>query len=163
MATLLSAVRMSFIHNTRACHSVRHVSYGTGMDEGGCVILKYKGGGMANLTYSGRTCVTQCSASINGTKANIEIPDHFWCPEKATLPSGVVTNELPEGQHPYIFVNSGGLRYEADHARKAILEAWLREHVVVFDKTLVPTWYLIVNGHIYLLTAINIMYILTKY
>ncbi|XP_021362034.1 trans-1,2-dihydrobenzene-1,2-diol dehydrogenase-like [Mizuhopecten yessoensis] len=92
------------------------------MDEGGCVILKYKGGGMANLTYSGRTCVTQCSASINGTKANIEIPDHFWCPEKATLPSGVVTNELPEGQHPYIFVNSGGLRYEADHARKAILE-----------------------------------------
>ncbi|XP_069140152.1 trans-1,2-dihydrobenzene-1,2-diol dehydrogenase-like [Argopecten irradians] len=96
-----------------------------GVDEGGCVILKYKGGKMANLTYSGRTCFTQCSASIHGTKASIEIPDRFWCPEKAMFPSGEVTNEVPEGRHPYNFNNSGGMRYEADHARKAIMEGKL--------------------------------------
>ncbi|XP_060072787.1 trans-1,2-dihydrobenzene-1,2-diol dehydrogenase-like [Ylistrum balloti] len=96
-----------------------------GVDEGACIILKYKGGRMANLAYSSRTCVIQCAASIHGTKANIEIPDRFWCPEKAILPTGVITNEVPEGRHAYNFSNSGGMRYEADHARRAILEGKL--------------------------------------
>ncbi|XP_033757083.1 trans-1,2-dihydrobenzene-1,2-diol dehydrogenase-like [Pecten maximus] len=96
-----------------------------GVDQGGCIILKYKGGRMASLAYSGRTCVVQNSASIHGTKANIELPDRFWCPEKAVFPSGVVTNEVPEGRQPYNFDNSGGMRYEADHTRRAILEGKL--------------------------------------
>lgn len=92
-----------------------------GVDEDGAVILRYKGGRMASLVYSGKTHDLEHNrCSIHGTKGSIEIPANFWCPEEAFMPSGRYTNDLPIGPVPYNFVNCGGLRYQADNARKCI-------------------------------------------
>ncbi|CAG2239293.1 MAK16 [Mytilus edulis] len=48
------------------------------------------------------------------------IDDCFWCPKSVKLTETTLENKIPEGPSPYNFYNSGGLRYEADHAFKLI-------------------------------------------
>lgn len=93
-----------------------------GVDEHGGVILKYKGGRMATMTYNGRSCAVTSYACIYGDKGTIEIPRMFFCPSEATMPSGKITNDKPQGPVEYFYENSGGLSYEADIVRQCILE-----------------------------------------
>ncbi|XP_017789689.1 PREDICTED: trans-1,2-dihydrobenzene-1,2-diol dehydrogenase-like [Habropoda laboriosa] len=83
----------------------------------------------ASLIYEGNRTATIITHSlvdlpnegyIIGTKGTIKVPN-FWCPTTVELPSGTVNVPLPKGEHQFNFVNSAGLRYEADEARKCIL------------------------------------------
>ncbi|XP_061194134.1 trans-1,2-dihydrobenzene-1,2-diol dehydrogenase-like [Saccostrea echinata] len=92
-----------------------------GVDEDGCITLTYKNGGRAVLLYStmfqgGKNN----TATIYGTKGTIEIGESFWTPLEATFPSGKMTIETPSGPVPYTFINSGGLRYEADCVKECL-------------------------------------------
>ncbi|VDI69118.1 dihydrodiol dehydrogenase / D-xylose 1-dehydrogenase (NADP) [Mytilus galloprovincialis] len=91
-----------------------------GVDEDGCVILLYSGNRKASLVYSGKTASGNNTATIMGSKGQIFIDDCFWCPKSVKLTDTTLENKIPEGPSPYNFYNSGGLRYEADHAFKLI-------------------------------------------
>lgn len=60
-------------------------------------------------------------AHIIGTKGTIKVPN-FWCPTSVEFPTGTVQYPLPEGGHAFNFVNSAGLRYEAQEVRNCILK-----------------------------------------
>lgn len=88
----------------------------TGVDEGGCILLRYKSGAMASLTYHCGIPESDNSAVILGNKGKIKIEAPFYCPTKVTTPSGSYEFPLKEGT--YNFLNSAGLHYEAAAVRK---------------------------------------------
>lgn len=88
----------------------------TGVDENACIILKYRDGGMANLTYHTNAGVGENTAAIYGDKGKILIGSPFWCPTKVTTPSGFFEFPLTSGD--YNFGNSAGFKYEASAVRQ---------------------------------------------
>ena len=48
-----------------------------GVDQSGTIILKYKGGQMANLIYS-TEIHSDCTASICGTKGQVQVSFFWW-------------------------------------------------------------------------------------
>ncbi|XP_043263235.1 trans-1,2-dihydrobenzene-1,2-diol dehydrogenase-like [Colletes gigas] len=75
-------------------------------------------------------------AYVIGTKGTIIIPQ-FWCPTTVSLPSGTVVDvPLPEGGQKFNFINSAGLRYEADEARKCILKGMIESPKVSHNDSL---------------------------
>ncbi|XP_052785036.1 trans-1,2-dihydrobenzene-1,2-diol dehydrogenase-like isoform X2 [Mya arenaria] len=90
------------------------------VDEGACVILKYRGGAMANLTYHVNSGQGNNSAVILGQKGKIELDDPFHCATRCRTPSG--EHEFPLKNNDYNFVNSSGLSYEAAAARDSLLK-----------------------------------------
>ncbi|KAK3096517.1 hypothetical protein FSP39_000946 [Pinctada imbricata] len=105
-----------------------------GVDEDGCIIMSYKNGAKASLTYTAK-CLAINGAYVFGNKGSIQIKDNFWCPTEATLPSGKATNDVPQGPSPYFFVNSGGLSYQADLIRKSIMAGKIECPVMTFADT----------------------------
>nr|XP_022340348.1 trans-1,2-dihydrobenzene-1,2-diol dehydrogenase-like [Crassostrea virginica]XP_022340349.1 trans-1,2-dihydrobenzene-1,2-diol dehydrogenase-like [Crassostrea virginica]XP_022340350.1 trans-1,2-dihydrobenzene-1,2-diol dehydrogenase-like [Crassostrea virginica]XP_022340351.1 trans-1,2-dihydrobenzene-1,2-diol dehydrogenase-like [Crassostrea virginica] len=91
-----------------------------GVDQNGCIVLTYKNGGKAVLVYSTLFHGGKNSATVFGTKGTIKIDDTFWCPLEASLPSGKISNEIARGPVPYNFLNSGGLRFEADCVKECL-------------------------------------------
>lgn len=98
----------------------------------------------ATLVYNGNrtaTIVTHClvdlpnEAYILGTKGMIKVPQ-FWCPPTVDLPSGTVNASLSEGAHKFNFINSAGLRFEAEEARNCILKGLIESPKVSHDMSL---------------------------
>ncbi|KAK3106101.1 hypothetical protein FSP39_012751 [Pinctada imbricata] len=128
----------NWIFNNEAPESV--TARGTvpedGMDRDGCVILSYKNGAKASLSYSSK-CIGKNSATIYGTKGCIQIPDSFWCPEEATLPSGTITYPLnPDDPSLYVFKNSFGFRNEAKSVRQSLMEGKTECPVMSYEDSL---------------------------
>lgn len=90
----------------------------TGVDENACILLKYKNGGMANLTYHTNAGHANNMGLIMGQKGMIQIESPFWCPTKMTTPSGVL--EFPLKTAEYNFINSAGLQFEAADVRDCL-------------------------------------------
>ncbi|XP_014767878.1 trans-1,2-dihydrobenzene-1,2-diol dehydrogenase isoform X1 [Octopus bimaculoides] len=88
----------------------------TGVDESGNIILTYKDGARASLSYSvalnGRR-----DAYIYGTKGKIYIHPPFWSPGKIEVNGEEREFPLPKSDAKYNYPNSSGLSYEAEDVR----------------------------------------------
>ncbi|XP_031842110.1 trans-1,2-dihydrobenzene-1,2-diol dehydrogenase isoform X2 [Nomia melanderi] len=91
-----------------------------GVDLSASANLHYKGNRTATLLFHALVDLPN-EAHIIGTKGIIKIPQ-FWCPIKVEFPDRTVEFSLPENNQKFNFINSVGLRYEADEVRKCILK-----------------------------------------
>ncbi|XP_066484835.1 trans-1,2-dihydrobenzene-1,2-diol dehydrogenase-like [Tiliqua scincoides] len=103
-----SIVASGFLHKTE-------------VDNMASIILNYSGQRQAVLTY---TMTVQMSnrASISGTEEIIEIPEPFWCPTQLIIKEQKEEFPLPPPSQKLNFLNSTGLRYEAEHVRQCLLQ-----------------------------------------
>ncbi|CAM4584483.1 hypothetical protein PO909_031782 [Leuciscus waleckii] len=93
----------------------------TGVDEAMIITLMFSGHRMAVCTCTISTKLPN-EAVIVGTKGTIKIPAHMWCPT-SLLVNGVETQyPLPDPALPLNFINSTGMRYEAEEVRHCLLK-----------------------------------------
>lgn len=98
-------------------------------------VLKFSNGGVANIHTSGFEEQDQI-AIIQGTKGTIKIPN-FWCPPSFIDLDGKEKEwKLPESKVKYNFINSTGLRYEAEEARRCINQGLLESPDVSHEESL---------------------------
>ncbi|XP_034550630.1 trans-1,2-dihydrobenzene-1,2-diol dehydrogenase-like [Notolabrus celidotus] len=93
----------------------------TGVDGTAVLALKFSGNRLAICTCS-ITMKLTCDAVIIGTKGNIKVPDHMWCPTIFEVNGKDMQFPLPEAAMPLNFTNSTGLRYEAEEVRQCLLK-----------------------------------------
>lgn len=91
-----------------------------GVDISTSATFHYKGNRTATMLFQAQVELPN-EAYIIGTKGIIKIPQ-FWCPTKVELPNETVEFPLPKNNEKFNFLNSAGLRYEADEVRKCILK-----------------------------------------
>ncbi|XP_055382498.1 trans-1,2-dihydrobenzene-1,2-diol dehydrogenase-like [Condylostylus longicornis] len=83
--------------------------------------IHYSDKTFSNIKFSGKEALTN-TAVIKGSKASITLKN-FWCPTTIIDIDGKEkTWVLPESKYKTNYINSVGLRYEAEEARKCILE-----------------------------------------
>ncbi|XP_063069491.1 trans-1,2-dihydrobenzene-1,2-diol dehydrogenase-like [Engraulis encrasicolus] len=95
--------------------------FSPGVDESMVIVLKFPGKRMAVCTCSISTMLTN-DAVIQGSKGIIKVPDHMWCPTTVEVNGEVSEYPLPEPPMPLNFIHSAGLRYEAEEARRCLLQ-----------------------------------------
>eukprot|EP00117_Sycon_ciliatum_P021868 scpid30252/ scgid19030/ Trans-1,2-dihydrobenzene-1,2-diol dehydrogenase; D-xylose 1-dehydrogenase; D-xylose-NADP dehydrogenase; Dimeric dihydrodiol dehydrogenase len=98
--------------------------YDTGVDEMVNITLKYRGNRMAVSTVSTNTARPLSEATIHGTKGWVRLCHPFWCCTKVMIQredGSQEEKEFPEDSGRYNFVNSSGLRYQADALRDCFL------------------------------------------
>nr|XP_057945794.1 trans-1,2-dihydrobenzene-1,2-diol dehydrogenase-like isoform X1 [Doryrhamphus excisus] len=101
----------------------------TGVDETVVVTLKFSNDRMAVFTCSSGLQLHN-DANIVGTKGNIRIPAHMWCPTTIEVNGKESHYTLPEPSLPLNFMNSTGMRYEAEEVRQCLLKG-LKESPVI--------------------------------
>ncbi|XP_055352674.1 trans-1,2-dihydrobenzene-1,2-diol dehydrogenase-like [Paramacrobiotus metropolitanus] len=91
------------------------------------MILKYKNGGIAQLT-STLLARINCEAAVFGDNngvnqiACLKVPHPFWSPTELVTPAGVEKFPLPFTDHKTTYPNGQGMCYEIAETRKCILE-----------------------------------------
>ncbi|XP_048095276.1 trans-1,2-dihydrobenzene-1,2-diol dehydrogenase-like isoform X1 [Alosa alosa] len=95
----------------------------TGVDGTMVIVLKFSGNRMAVCTCSITMMLTN-DAVIVGSKGTIKVPDHMWCPTTLEVNGEVSKHPLPEPPMPLNFINSTGLRYEAQEVRQCLLQGF---------------------------------------
>ena len=106
-----------------------------GTDKLAAITLIYKGGRIAQLTC-GTAYHLPCEAVVCGTKGDVKIPKPFWCPTVLETPSGRKEYPLPEPALPLNFVNSTGMRFEAEEVRKCLKEGKKESTLMPHQETL---------------------------
>ena len=106
-----------------------------GTDELAAITMIYKGGRIAQLTC-GTAYELPCEAVVCGTKGDIKIPKPFWTPTRLETPTGVKEYPLPETTLPLNYVNSTGLRYEAEEVRRCLAEGKKESDVMPHKESL---------------------------
>jgi len=108
------------------------------VDDAAAFLFTYDGGQIATLTSSGSAQLSN-KMVISGTKGNIQVPDHFWCPTQFdvyTTPDGGRELTLTESVHrpfsnddytKFTYPRSVALSYEAAAVR-SVLQQGLKEH-----------------------------------
>lgn len=77
------------------------------------------------------------TAVVRGSKGSVTLHD-FWCPLKLTDLDGTTREDkLPNAQHPFNFMNSCGLRYEAEEVRQCIKAGRLQSTYVPHAESLI--------------------------
>uniref|UniRef100_A0A8B9RBZ1 Trans-1,2-dihydrobenzene-1,2-diol dehydrogenase n=1 Tax=Astyanax mexicanus TaxID=7994 RepID=A0A8B9RBZ1_ASTMX len=97
------------------------VCLNTGVDESMVITMKFS---------RGRLAVCSCTVSaelpndaiISGTKGTIKIPAHMWCPTSLIVNGKETQYPVPEPYLPLNFINSTGMRYEAEEVRQCLLK-----------------------------------------
>lgn len=92
----------------------------TGVDGTTVLVLKFSRNRLAVCTCS-VTSKLSCNAVITGTKGTIQIPQNMWCPTTLVVNGAETEFPLPEPPMPLNYVNSVGLRYEAEEVRRCLL------------------------------------------
>ncbi|XP_052893511.1 trans-1,2-dihydrobenzene-1,2-diol dehydrogenase-like [Anopheles moucheti] len=81
--------------------------------------LHFPGGTIARMKTSALRQLKNV-AIVRGSKGSVTLHD-FWCPLKLTDVDGTTREDtLPTARHPFNFMNSCGLRYEAEEIRQCI-------------------------------------------
>ncbi|KAK7913471.1 hypothetical protein WMY93_013682 [Mugilogobius chulae] len=93
----------------------------TGVDETVVVTLKYSKNRMAVFTCSISVQLPN-EAVIMGTKYSIKVPAHMWCPTCLIVNGKETEFPVPEPCMPLNFLNSTGMRYEAQEVRQCLLK-----------------------------------------
>uniref|UniRef100_A0A915END0 Trans-1,2-dihydrobenzene-1,2-diol dehydrogenase n=1 Tax=Ditylenchus dipsaci TaxID=166011 RepID=A0A915END0_9BILA len=111
-------------------------------DVWGSVTLEYSGNRVANLFYSGLSC-TPCQCSVSGPEGHLKMPEYFWCPSKVVKEikgSPSTTLQFPiagaENLRNYIYPNSSGLCYEADHVYECLQQGKLESDVMSLKESI---------------------------
>lgn len=91
-----------------------------GVDQACAVSLKFSGGRLASFIISGLTKMPAV-AEIVGEKGTIRLRRTSICPTEMETPHGVREIQLPPTSQPCNYINSSGLRYEADEVRRCLL------------------------------------------
>lgn len=120
----------SLIYDSEVPHTIRASGClnEDGVDVSVSVSLQYKGNRSATIITHSLVDLPN-EAYVIGTKGMIKVP-HFWCPTVVELPSGTINIPLPEAKHKFNFINSAGLRYEADEVRSCILKGIVYIHPI---------------------------------
>ncbi|XP_028296129.1 trans-1,2-dihydrobenzene-1,2-diol dehydrogenase [Gouania willdenowi] len=100
-----------------------------GVDETVVVTLKFSHNRMAVFTCSSGLQL-QNDAVIVGTKGTIHIPAHMWCPTVLVVNGKETKYPVPEPSLPLNFIDSTGMRYEAEEVRQCLLKG-LKESAVM--------------------------------
>ncbi|XP_043268742.1 trans-1,2-dihydrobenzene-1,2-diol dehydrogenase-like [Venturia canescens] len=112
----------SFIFEGEKPRKIRAAGHlnGEGVDTSMSATLLYGNDRLATIVTNG-TVNLQNEAVVIGTEGIIRVPN-FWCPTSVILPSRTVEFPLPGGlsSKKFNFINSAGLRYEAEHVRYCI-------------------------------------------
>ncbi|XP_041796764.1 trans-1,2-dihydrobenzene-1,2-diol dehydrogenase [Chelmon rostratus] len=101
----------------------------TGVDETVVVTLKFSKDRMAVFTCSASMLLPN-DAVIVGTKGSIRVPEHMWCPTSLIVNGKETKYPVPEPYLPLNFLNSTGMRYEAEEVRQCLLKG-LKESAVM--------------------------------
>ncbi|XP_037553492.1 trans-1,2-dihydrobenzene-1,2-diol dehydrogenase [Nematolebias whitei] len=101
----------------------------TGVDEAVIVSLKFSKNRMATFTCSMGVQLPN-EAIIAGTKGTIKVPFPMWCPTSLVVNGKETQFPLAEPSLPLNFLNSTGMRYEAEEVRQCLLKG-LQESAVM--------------------------------
>uniref|UniRef100_A0A1A7X049 Dihydrodiol dehydrogenase (Dimeric) n=1 Tax=Iconisemion striatum TaxID=60296 RepID=A0A1A7X049_9TELE len=101
----------------------------TGVDETVVVTLKFSRNRLAVFTYSSSIQLPN-EAVIAGTKGTIKVPSPMWCPTSLIVNGKETQFPVPEPSLPLNFLNSTGMRYEAEEVRQCLLKG-LKESSVM--------------------------------
>ncbi|CAL8243380.1 unnamed protein product [Lota lota] len=93
----------------------------TGVDECMVVTLKYSGNRMAVCMCTNAVELPN-DAVISGTKGSVRVPAHMWCPTSLIVNGKETLYPVPEPYLPLNFLNSTGMRYEAEEVRQCLLK-----------------------------------------
>ncbi|KAM6943518.1 trans-1,2-dihydrobenzene-1,2-diol dehydrogenase [Xenentodon cancila] len=93
----------------------------TGVDETVVVTLKFSRNRMAVFTYSSSMQLPN-DAVIVGTKGTIQVPAPMWCPTSLVVKGKETQFPVPEPCMPLNFINTTGMRYEAEEVRQCLLK-----------------------------------------
>ncbi|CAI5646029.1 unnamed protein product [Oreochromis niloticus] len=115
---------ISMVYNGEKPESIQasgvvHVE--TGVDETVVAILKYSKNRMAVITCSSGVQLPN-DAIIMGTKGTVRIPAPMWCPTSLVVNDKETEYPVPEPYLPLNFINSTGMRYEAEEVRQCLLK-----------------------------------------
>ncbi|KAK1785082.1 hypothetical protein P4O66_018510 [Electrophorus voltai] len=117
----LQFVLMVYDGEKPECVQASGVCLDTGVDESMVITLKFSQGRLA-------VCICTVAAElpndaiINGTKGTISVPAHMWCPTSLIVNEKETQYPVPEPYLPLNFVNSTGMRYEAEEVRQCLLQ-----------------------------------------
>ncbi|XP_029313328.1 trans-1,2-dihydrobenzene-1,2-diol dehydrogenase [Cottoperca gobio] len=103
------------------CIQATGVCMETGVDETVVVTLKFSKNRMAVFTCSSSVKLPN-DAIIVGTKGTIRTPDNMWCPTSLEVNGKETRYPVPEPYLPLNFLNSTGMRYEAEEVRQCLLK-----------------------------------------
>ncbi|XP_029643985.1 trans-1,2-dihydrobenzene-1,2-diol dehydrogenase isoform X4 [Octopus sinensis] len=107
----------------------------TGVDQSANIILTYKDGARASLSYN--TAVTgRTDAYIYGTKGKIYVCPPFWGANKIEVNGEEREFPLPKSNATYNYPNSAGLAYQADCVRQCFEKGQLECPAHVHSDTL---------------------------
>ncbi|XP_068598600.1 trans-1,2-dihydrobenzene-1,2-diol dehydrogenase [Brachionichthys hirsutus] len=101
----------------------------TGVDDTVVVTLKFSKNRLAVFTCSLSVALLN-DAAIVGTKGTIRVPEHMWCPTSLVVNGAETQYPVPEPCLPLNFMNSTGMRYEAEEVRQCLLKG-LKESPVM--------------------------------
>ncbi|XP_063334786.1 trans-1,2-dihydrobenzene-1,2-diol dehydrogenase [Pelmatolapia mariae] len=123
---------ISMVYNGEKPESIQasgvvHVE--TGVDETVVAILKYSKNRMAVITCSSGVQLPN-DAIIMGTKGTVRVPAPMWCPTSLVVNEKETEYPVPEPYLPLNFINSTGMRYEAEEVRQCLLKG-LKESTVM--------------------------------
>ncbi|XP_071750425.1 trans-1,2-dihydrobenzene-1,2-diol dehydrogenase-like isoform X1 [Centroberyx gerrardi] len=93
----------------------------TGVDETMVVTLKFSRNRMAVFSCSVAVEMPN-DAIIVGTKGTIKVPAHMWSPTSLVVNGKETQYPIPEPHLPLNFLNSTGMRYEAEEVRQCLLK-----------------------------------------
>lgn len=122
---------ISMVYNGEKPESIQAagVCFETGVDETVVVTLKYSKNRMAVFTCSAGVQLPN-DAVITGTKGSIKVPSLMWCPTSLIVNDKETEFPVPEPCMPVNFINSTGMRYEAEEVRQCLLKG-LKESTVM--------------------------------
>ncbi|XP_029978845.1 trans-1,2-dihydrobenzene-1,2-diol dehydrogenase [Sphaeramia orbicularis] len=103
------------------CIQATGICLENGVDETVVVTLKFSKNRMAVFTCSSAVQLPN-EAVIMGTKGTIRIPAHMWCPTSLVVNGKETEYPVPEPYLPLNFINSTGMRYEAEEVRQCLLK-----------------------------------------
>ncbi|XP_062860523.1 trans-1,2-dihydrobenzene-1,2-diol dehydrogenase [Trichomycterus rosablanca] len=103
------------------CIQATGVCLDNGADESMVITLKFSQGRIAVCTCTIALDLPN-EAVIFGTKGTIRVPTHMWCPTSLIVNGKETDYPVPEPYLPTNFINSTGMRYEAEEVRRCLLQ-----------------------------------------
>lgn len=75
-----------------------------------------------NLLHPCVFCCDYIFAVVDFAVACVQVPDHMWCPTSLVVNGKETEYPVPEPYLPLNFINSTGMRYEAEEVRQCLLK-----------------------------------------
>ena len=108
-----------------------------GIDVSAITVLQYSKGRTATLATHARVNIPN-RAEVFGKKGSMSLNRLFHNTDTVVMPDGKeVKYPLNKGRYPFIFDNSAGLGFEAQHVRECLLKGLKESPVVTHEDTMI--------------------------